>query len=228
MNVSEVLRRQQLAGNISIDPRLKLNDTLQCESEIVAIDQVGIMGSGVTCFSGVVIEMDACIGNDVVLGRNVKVGVRANLERGVIALRNATIGARAGIWEDTVIGPDVNIAGHTQLGQHQIVPTNKTIVTMGAFGTSRRVVTIHGSEHGPLYSIGCQFSVPEETITRRIRSSAETSSRSAQHYRRYLPIFSAVGAEVQREFDRLAKSGYVEQVRAESRNLRLRADDLRA
>lgn len=182
------------------------------------------MGHQVTIGDRVYVEADCTIEDDVVIEKGARVGRNSRLERGValgekvVVLRDSTVGQNSDIRTQVIIGRGVSVPPEAQIGAGMIVPSQETIVTLGRFGTSQRVVTIHGSDEGPRFSIGCQFSVSEAVITDRIMAGTETSEQSARHYREYVPEFSAIGARVQRFYER--ETQYIEDLRELAAELR--------
>jgi uncharacterized glyoxalase superfamily protein PhnB len=76
-------------------------------------------------------------------------------------------------------------------------------MTLGPLGASKRVMTIHGSDDGPRYSAGCQYSDDWEQMENRIRHATGTTQESAAHYRSYLDagVLQRIGDIVQRYYE---------------------------
>ncbi len=97
----------------------------------------------------------------------------------------------------STIGLGVDLHNEVELGPGAIVPSQRTIMHIGHFGSKNRVVTIYGSELGPRFSIGCQVGVDLDTIRDRVANNSVSSPSSAGTYTPYLPMFDAVGRQVQ-------------------------------
>jgi UDP-3-O-[3-hydroxymyristoyl] glucosamine N-acyltransferase len=159
------------------------------------------------------IDDQTSIGSGVAIGDKNRIGSRTRLAKLVVLedsvfldhdvtiFQAAHIGKLATISDGVIIGPNVTIPPQTQLGSDSIIPTSHSLVTLSSFGTSNRTVTIHGSDDGPRFSIGCQYSIDWERTEGRISEHTETTTESAEHYQAYLPVFKAIGEQVQRFYD---------------------------
>lgn len=161
-----------------------------------------------------VIEDASYLGEQVELEDNVRVGHHTTLFNGV------RVGAESTLLDRVIIGPGVKLSRETQLGNGTIVPSAKTIMSLGRLGTSERNITIHGSDDGPCYStgLGCQYSVRWERFHDRIMRAEHTSKDSADHYREYLDILQSIGDIVQRHYQ--AESGLIQDLRGQAAELR--------
>jgi UDP-3-O-[3-hydroxymyristoyl] glucosamine N-acyltransferase len=162
---------------------------------------------------GIEVSDDTTIGNSVVIGNKSRIASQTTLANHVVLEDSVFLDREVTIFEAThiregatlsdgvIIGPNVTIPSATQLGFDAIIPTSDSLVTLSSFGTSNRTVTIHGSENGPRFSIGCQNSIDWERTEKRITEHTGTTSESAEHYQAYLSVFKAIGEQVQHFYD---------------------------
>ncbi len=169
------------------------------------------IGENIRINRDAVIELGAVIGNQVLIESGVYLGTGVRLFDGAILNHHSyvgeqsVIGLSATLMPEVIIGSEVSIPHEAQIGEYEVIPSTDTIVCLGRFGTSNRIVTIHGSDNGPRFSIGCQNSVAWETIRDRILHNVETKPESAAHYRTYMPVFKEIGKTVQSKYDRLSR-----------------------
>lgn len=175
---------------------------------------IGVVRVGPRCMLG----NRAHILNGAYLDEHVIVGPGADIEFRARVFRGTKIGAFAILSTDVVIGPDVDIPAGSQIGTGMIIPSPKTIAILGSVGNSHRIMTIHGSDDGPRYSAGCQYSDSEAVFFDRIANSVDTSPESAQHYQEFLDagVIQTLGRIVQAHYDAAVASGLVAQLREQA------------
>lgn len=191
------------------------NDTIFGDSEVwlgrdVMIDAASIAGE-CRISDNVSIDSGAKVGSKVLLGSGVSIGEFAQIHDAVVVLNHSNIQPYAYLGYQVAVGPNVTIPAESQVGASMIIPNTQSIITLSRFGESNRTVTIHGSEYGPRYSIGCQDSICWETIRDRITDATETSETSADHYRKYQDIFQGIGDLVQHFYE--ASNEELDQIR---------------
>ncbi len=155
------------------------------------------------------------IGNSVHVGPNVLIGDYA-LIQGFARICPDRVSSGSSdarrLLAGATIGEGVLLHNEVELGLHATIPSQRTIASLGNFGTKNRVVTIYGSNEGPRFSIGCQVGVTWETIRSNIRLSEHTQPESAATYEPFLPVFKQVAAVVQKAYDR--ESNHVAELQA--------------
>ena len=177
----------------------------------------------------------------VMYGRNVRIGASAEIGVNTTIRSEARIGQGASIGgfgfigrgvtipglvrrrhtyhdeirDNAVIGHGVTLPAEYQLGNDAVIPNSNCITSVGRLGSTQRMVTVYGSDEGPLYGVGCQFGIAEDVFHARVTSSTETHSDSAADYARYWSVLTAAGLMVQRAYE-LAHT-QVEDLRAEAR-----------
>lgn len=164
--------------------------------------------------AGCVVEDRARIFSGAVLGDEVTVERDSELCRDVTVLGGSILGQKSHIGERSVIGNNVNLPAEARLGADVIIPNTRTIVTLGRFGVWERPVTIHGGPEGPQYSINWQASVGWEDISKSLKTNEDPLETNA-HYRQYLDVFNAIGAQVQAEYD--ASGGQIEELKEQGK-----------
>jgi acyl-[acyl carrier protein]--UDP-N-acetylglucosamine O-acyltransferase len=144
------------------------------------------------------------IGAGVNIGPDVRIGLSAIiLEDAQIctnAVKSASRNART-LQDRVSIGRGVRLHDEVELGPDAIVPNQRTIAFLGNLGRKGRVVTIYGSDTGPLYSVGCQLGITHYDFDRSVQESQNTTSESAQAYMPYLDILNQIGVVVQSAYD---------------------------
>lgn len=162
------------------------------------------LGAGTILQAYANIEPHSCLKSNVTVGRGVTIGERVLILDGaqvcVGKVRAHSSDARK-IGRDSTIGPEVVLHDEVELNSGAIVPSQRTIVSLGNFGAKNRVVTIYGSEEGPLYSIGCQIGVHYGQIKEHVIANTHTTAESASTYAPYLGVFNEIGRVVQDAFD---------------------------
>lgn len=175
------------------------------------------------------IGSECMIGSDVYIGNSVSIGNNVHIEDGVTLLRNVRLsknltvfsevfmfeGAKVAsprraiphtfgrhIYEATIIGPGVRVPGEVQVGPSAVIPTSKAIAEIGPFGSSQRMVTVHGSDSGPKYNVGCQKGIDIDTFEDRILNAEETSPESAADYGRNLMRIVHLAEATQKAYER--------------------------
>jgi len=161
------------------------------------------------------------IGESTYVGNGVKIGPRTKIFSYGLLLDGAQIcpnpvrthstDART-LYDRASVGPGVLLHDEVELGYGAIIPTQRTIASLGNFGVKNRVVTIYGSDIGPRISIGCQIGVSFETIVDRISDRSDTEEASASTYEPFKDIFSSIGLVVQTAYDK--ETGLVEEIKA--------------
>ena len=106
------------------------------------------------------------------------------------------------IKDNVTIGPGIVLPSEVQLGSYAIIPTLDSIAQIGRFGESRRMVTVYGSEDGPLYGVGCQFGIDGQEFRGRILDNRGTSEESAADYGNHFGEIESLGTKVQQAYER--------------------------
>lgn len=184
------------------------HDEASLEHDLIGLDQVDLEGplkvgekisvATSTIGENVLVKPEAYVERAIIEARSV-IGQGAHVFQSLVK-SGASIGQRSRLQVGSIIGPDVIIPPEVQL-QRAVIPTSKTIIALSTFGESLRTVTVHGGFEGPLYSAGCQYSIAWERFEQRVLSAEETTRESAEQYERYLPVFKAIGVEVQHYFE---------------------------
>jgi hypothetical protein len=179
-----------------------------------------------TIGASVHIGEDVAVGNEVVLDNayldhGVQIGDEARIEDATI-LAGALIGRAALLRAGVIVAPGVLIPAGAQIGEHMVIPSQRTVAVLGPLGTSNRTMTIHGGPDGPYYSAGCQDSDDRVTIEQRIRHHTGTSPESAAHYEQYWDagVIPAIGAIVQGYYEADERSGLVAALQVRARAAR--------
>ncbi len=175
-----------------------------------------IIGRGVDVAHGVQVGDDVLIGPDThigprsIIGDKVRIGPDVGIEADVFIMHEAQVcpnpvyskstNART-IQAGSTIGPRVLLHDEVELGPQAIIPSQRTIASIGNLGSKNRVVTIYGAMDGPLYSVGCQIGITFAVLRERVFDSTATSPESAATYAPYLGVFSDVGRVVQDAYD---------------------------
>lgn len=191
----------------------------------VKIGHVESIGAYAQIGDGADISFGVNLGTECIIGMDCKVGSFALLGSRSVMLRDSTLGSMSSVRERVVIGKEVAIPFGSQIDSGMVIPSQETITTLSNFGGKRRVVTIHGSEDGPRFSIGCQDSVSWLRISERINKAIDTVDTSAAHYRKYLDVFNAVGLLVQNAFDADLANGRHDETIAQANALRSATND---
>ena len=183
------------------------------------------LDAGVSIGVNTIVGREVCIGtgsdvgSDVVIGPRVRIGRKTLIMDSVIICPNNVKSVSSDgrkIGNRNSIGFGVLLHDEVELADEAIVPTQRTIVSIGNLGVKNRVVTIYGSGHGvPLYSIGCQVGVRFERIEANIARQANTTLESASTYTPFLPTFLEIGAVVQRAYEQ--ESNAIEELLAARR-----------
>lgn len=169
------------------------------------IGDFGYLGTNSTVGDGTRIEADFWIGPNVTIGPNVIIGAKALILNGAKICPNpvksvSSDGRELGSW--ITVGKKVLLHDEVELGDCAMVPTQRTIATIGNLGAKNRVVTIYGSQDGPLFCVGCCIGFSYDEIVKDINKD---TSKSAATYRPYLDVFNQIGKIVQTAFDKEAK-----------------------
>lgn len=205
----------KIAQTARVYPSTKIADS----AEIRGMAEIG---RDVVIGSRSKIGNNTIIGEGSVIGENVTVGPYVKLGLGVLIMDGAKICpsfVRSGsknareLLNGVTIGNGVFLHNEVEIGQGAIIPTQRTIACLGNFGSKNRVVTVYGSDKGPLYSIGCQIGVPYEHFEDHVARATFTVQSSADTYRPFLHIFASVGEVVQEAYNGEAQTVQMLKVR---------------
>lgn len=159
----------------------------------------------------------------VVVGPNVYIDGGVLLMQGAVVCPNdvRSVSSNGRQLEGNVtVGPGVLLHDEVELGYGTIVPTQDCIAHIGSFGAKNRVITIHGSDIGPLYSLGCHVAVEYDKLKHEIRRAHHSSNDSAASYKRFVEVFGYIGDTVQRAY--LKEEGLVREIKDRRKSLGLR------
>lgn len=195
-------------------------------------------GEFVEVQNGALIEEGVRLGGEVSVGAGSTIGCGGFLDANVVVGPNVTIrhnslimaGAKVcpdkvkskssnarELGGDVIVGPGVKLHNEVELGYGAIVPTQRTIAHIGSFGDKNRIVTIYGSDDGPLFSVGCQMGIDYDTFKDRVGSHEDTEADSANTYDPYLDIFNKIGHVVQTAYD--GETALIEDLKAMHREV---------
>jgi carbonic anhydrase/acetyltransferase-like protein (isoleucine patch superfamily) len=198
------------SGAIGIDETAKFSDD-------VLLHKVGAIGArshihpAVILEDEVVIEDDVTIQTSTYLGRSVHIGWGAGIGPLNFFAEGSSLPHGPNdsphqylrqTKERVLVGPRVKLPSEAQIGRNAIIPTSATVAQIGRFGTSKRMVTVYGSDSGPLFGVGCQFGIDIDVLKKRVASSTDTSTNSAADYKKHMPEIETLGIEVQAAYDR--------------------------
>lgn len=156
--------------------------------------------------------MSGCSVRSSYVGRGALVGCSMELDRvyiddGAVVCRKLP-GDRAAdsdykrrIQPEVAIGTGVSLHAEVQLGSGAVIPVQQSIELLGRFGTRQRMVTVYGSGHGALYSVGCQFGITFKQFMERVYSGVQTTEASADQYKPHQRGFLRAGRRVQEAFN---------------------------
>lgn len=156
------------------------------------------------------------------IGNNVTVGPEVTIDSGAVIFNGAQVCPNKvksvssdgrSLAGSVTVGPHVLLHDEVELGFRAIVPTQRTIASLGNLGSKNRVITIYGSDAGPRYSIGCQIGEPFSSIKSNVEKAKHTSPGSAGTYAPYLSVMNEIGTIVQNAYD--AESKLVSELLAE-------------
>lgn len=174
------------------------------------------LGNNSHVLYGTKVGESSFIGDGVIIGPNVKILQQCLIMDGAQVCPNDVSSGSSNARElrDGVsVGPGVFLHDEVELGVGAIVPTQRTIQSIGNFGSKNRVLTIHGSDHGPRISIGCQVSISLHRARSRINTSyGEAEAGSADTYAPYLSVFESIGRQVQKAY--YAEEDLVREIKA--------------
>jgi carbonic anhydrase/acetyltransferase-like protein (isoleucine patch superfamily) len=181
--------------------------------------------SGAVLLDDVFIDANSVVANYARLERRVHVGPDVHIGEMALILADAVIcpnpvqsassdGRK--LESEVSVGRGVHLHDEVELGQFAIVPTQDTIAHIGAFGRKGRVITVYGSDDGPLYSLGCNIGLSFHGIKANIlhnyvEPGHHTTVASAGSYVPWLPVFNLMGATVQKAYDR--EAGIVDELK---------------
>ena len=157
------------------------------------------VGAYTTVREDSLIERDVIIGSDVKLGKEALIMADAKICLDTVTTKSSNARELLG---GVSIGPGVILHNEVELGFHAIVPSQRAIAHVGGFGKKNRVVTVYGSDNGPRYSVGCQLGIDWPTFQRRVVGSEATQSSSAETYLPFFGAFTAMGAAVQKAYEK--------------------------
>jgi UDP-3-O-[3-hydroxymyristoyl] glucosamine N-acyltransferase len=109
----------------------------------------------VTVGSQCVIEDEVTLGSGVHVGQDVSLAHGVEVGENSIIARGSRVGQHAVLEAGVIVGRDVSIPQEAQIGRGMIIPSTETILALGRLGSSKRMMTVHGSDTGPRYSAGC-------------------------------------------------------------------------
>jgi UDP-3-O-[3-hydroxymyristoyl] glucosamine N-acyltransferase len=195
--------------------------------DAVRIGEACVIGAGTKIGWEARIGRHVKIADEVVIGRQSYIGDNSKIGKGVPVGNAALILPFAEIAPDFIhsqssnareighyftLGEGVVLHGEVEIGNNAIVPTQRTIAFLGAFGSKNRTVTIYGSDQGPLFSIGCQVGKTLPSIKENVVQHANTTSESASTYEPFLPVFDQIGTIVQAAYEK--EGAYVAELKA--------------
>ncbi|HSX44506.1 MAG TPA: hypothetical protein VLF39_00125 [Candidatus Saccharimonadales bacterium] len=196
-----------------IDPTAMFNYQVE---KIGAVREIGArctIGAAVILGDGVELGEEVHIGDHTVLDKRVIVTDEFSFDQGMVYFdEDASVdpvenGRRPHpfarrIQENIIVGPHVALPSEVQLGSDAIIPTQATIRQIGRFGTSKRMVTLYGSDEGPMASVACQSGIDLDTLRHRIVNSVDTDPKSAKDYKLHWREINSGANQVQRAYDR--------------------------
>lgn len=141
----------------------------------------------------------------VYIGANVQVRDFSTIDRDVTLLDHARVDVMSYLGIGAVVAGGVSLPAYLVVGEDAIIPSQDVVKVYGPLGGRGRIITVHGSDHGPLYSLAGLKSVPLHLLHERFEGAIETSTESAQKYMDNMPIFEAMGEHVQTAYDKLAE-----------------------
>ncbi len=177
---------------------LRISDTAVFEAArsigfVARVGKVSHVGSGVMLENGVYVGDSVRILDGTALAENVRITDDFEIGHGVFMGAGSSVSPltreasknfyKRHIHSDSIIGKSVILPSEVQIGPWAIIPTSDAIAQIGPFGTSSRMVTVHGSDDGPVYNVGCQKGIDARTFKKRVAGFAETSKESAADYR---------------------------------------------
>lgn len=201
--------------SVQIGRNSYIGDGAYIEDHVTVGDYVAI-GPEVQIFDHTTIGDDVRIGKGTLIGGRTYIGTKAVIGAGTNVGRGALILEGAKVCPDAVlsgssdartlqmnvsIGPGVFLHNEVELGGGAVVPTQRTIASLGNLGAKNRVITIYGSDAGPLVSLGCQIGETLDVIRARVGAQTNSSAASAATYQPYLPIIEQIGLVVQRAYE---------------------------
>jgi acetyltransferase-like isoleucine patch superfamily enzyme len=205
----------------TISKLANVDPTSLCVGERSIIEEAAFVGIDVTLGEDVIIRQgsqvcfESFIGDRVLVGPRVRIGHRALIMDDAQicpgdVTKHSTDARKIGAF--ATIGPGVLLHDEVELGENAIVPTQRTIVSLGNFGAKNRVVTIYGSDTGPLYSVGCQMGIQYSALVGRVGNATVTTEESASTYSPFLHVFNEIGRVVQQAYD--AEANLVAELKA--------------
>jgi|GEM_PF-4900736 len=214
-----------------IDPDLQARFDSDISQEKLPVDLSSVfnryveLGNVKRIGAGCFFENGVKIGDDAVIGDGVHIDERSYIGKGVIIGSLVNIGPKNFFSDGSgvsgspqskthsfmrssegsvVVGPGVFLPTEFQLGPGAVIPTPDSIVQIGRFGTAKRMVTIYGSDQGPLFGVACQYGITTEKFKRRIANGDGTTPESAQDYADKFSKIEAAAALVQTAYEREA------------------------
>lgn len=207
----EFLRNGEEAVGIAPDAGFDLINKI---GAVRSIGDLSFFGAGVVLGDGVMIGGDVTVGAYSVLERNVRISDGFNIQYAAYFSDGSSVDPKdpsykghsymREIQDGVIVGPKVALPSDVQLGTNAVIPTQDSIVQVGRYGESQRMVTIYGSDGGPLYSVACQSGIDMPKLRTRIIGNEGTSPESAAGYRPHIPLFEELGVVVQQVFEREA------------------------
>jgi len=198
-------------------------------SDSVHLGQGVIIRAGTQVSPGVQIGRDVKLGHAVNIAKGCHIGRGTSIESNSELEENVFVGPNVTIWggallmegaricpnkvrsvsrngrelgNDVSVGPGVVLPDEVELGANAIVPSQRTVAHIGALGAKNRVITIYGTDNGPLVSVGCQIGITTDRLRSRVAGHVNSTEDSAMTYAPYLDILDQIGLVVQGAYDR--------------------------